>query len=279
MKVVLFCFQCSGWWNSPFTYNSDKLLRISDLYPSSIEEALANYKILPKEEIPPAASFIKACLRLDSYERPSARELELHPWLKGAFCGWAIWHIYPTHCGHGFFPSGRFTRKNQVPNTSAKVNLKEESSSSFSLSTLNRIVQRVSYSKTWSSKFDWRIVYNSTNERNIYRATWSWCWIWKSFKKKLFCKLWCPSLFFKKLHIITSTRNWLTWTKTVSFLSMMCQIKEGIYTQCSLLVGNSVRGWWGCRRPPRQALRLLVMTTPQCLWSPIVMPTNKERDY
>jgi serine/threonine-protein kinase SRPK3 len=65
----------------------DKLLRISDLYPSSIELALANYEILPKEEIAPAASFIKACLRLDSSDRPSARELELHPWLKRAFCG------------------------------------------------------------------------------------------------------------------------------------------------------------------------------------------------
>jgi hypothetical protein len=65
----------------------DKLLRITDLYPSSIEQALENYKILPKEEIAPAASFIKTCLRLNSSDRPSARELELHPWLKGAFCG------------------------------------------------------------------------------------------------------------------------------------------------------------------------------------------------
>jgi serine/threonine-protein kinase SRPK3 len=49
--------------------------------------ALENYKISPKDEIAPAASFIKACLRLDSSDRPSAKELELHPWLKGAFCG------------------------------------------------------------------------------------------------------------------------------------------------------------------------------------------------
>ncbi|KAF8960604.1 kinase-like protein [Flammula alnicola] len=67
-----------------------KLLRIADLYPSSIEMALANYKILPEDEIAPAASFIKACLRLDSSGRPSAKELELHPWLKGAFCGRGI---------------------------------------------------------------------------------------------------------------------------------------------------------------------------------------------
>jgi len=62
-------------------------LRIPNLYPSSIEMALAIYEILPEEEIAPAASFIKVCLRLDSSDRPSAQELELHPRLKGAFCG------------------------------------------------------------------------------------------------------------------------------------------------------------------------------------------------
>ena len=67
--------------------NAGKLLRISDLYPVSIETALANYKILPEEEITPAAAFIRECLRLNSSDRPSAKELELHPWLKGAFCG------------------------------------------------------------------------------------------------------------------------------------------------------------------------------------------------
>ena len=37
-------------------------------------------KLLPTEEIgAPVASFIKACLRLDSSERPFAREFELHP--------------------------------------------------------------------------------------------------------------------------------------------------------------------------------------------------------
>jgi len=67
--------------------NAGKLLRIPDLYPVSIETALANYKILPEEEITPAAAFIRECLQLNSSDRPSAKELELHPWLKGAFCG------------------------------------------------------------------------------------------------------------------------------------------------------------------------------------------------
>ena len=73
----------------------DKLLRITDLCPLSIEQALANYKILSKEEIAPAASFIKACFRLNSFYKPSDPfELELHPWLKGAFCGWGIYGIF-----------------------------------------------------------------------------------------------------------------------------------------------------------------------------------------
>ena len=66
--------------------NPGNLLRITDLHPSSIEQELAKYKLLPTEEITPAASFIKACLRLDPSDRPSTRELEVHPWLRGAFC-------------------------------------------------------------------------------------------------------------------------------------------------------------------------------------------------
>ena len=42
------------------------LPRISDLYPMDIETALANYNILPEEEISPAASFISSCLQLNS---------------------------------------------------------------------------------------------------------------------------------------------------------------------------------------------------------------------
>jgi len=43
-----------------------------------IETALGNYQKFSEEEIAPAASFIRACLWLDS-DGPSTKELELHP--------------------------------------------------------------------------------------------------------------------------------------------------------------------------------------------------------
>lgn len=58
---------------------------IPDLSPVSIEEALANYNILPENEIAPAAAFIRECLHLDFRDRPSASELLDHPWLRDAF--------------------------------------------------------------------------------------------------------------------------------------------------------------------------------------------------
>ncbi|KAH0835718.1 kinase-like protein [Lanmaoa asiatica] len=67
--------------------DSGELLRVKreDLYPSSIEQALRNYEILPEDEVQSAAEFIRACIHLDPGARPSARELQLHPWLKDAF--------------------------------------------------------------------------------------------------------------------------------------------------------------------------------------------------
>ncbi|KAK7449631.1 hypothetical protein VKT23_013106 [Stygiomarasmius scandens] len=50
-----------------FDDNSGNLLRIQELIPSSLETAMANYKIpgLEEEEINRAADFIRACLRFD----------------------------------------------------------------------------------------------------------------------------------------------------------------------------------------------------------------------
>jgi serine/threonine-protein kinase SRPK3 len=58
------------------------LLRLELIPGQSIEAALAAYKTLAEEEIPGAAAFIRACLRLDSSERATAKDLQLHPWLR-----------------------------------------------------------------------------------------------------------------------------------------------------------------------------------------------------
>jgi serine/threonine-protein kinase SRPK3 len=58
------------------------LLRVDELFHISIEKALANYEILPQDEIMPAATFIRECIRLDPIRRPSAESLLNHPWLQ-----------------------------------------------------------------------------------------------------------------------------------------------------------------------------------------------------
>lgn len=61
-----------------------KLLRISQLFPVTLEEAIINYGI-PEAEATGAASFIRACLRLNPEDRSSADDLETHEWLENAF--------------------------------------------------------------------------------------------------------------------------------------------------------------------------------------------------
>ena len=61
------------------------LLRIDEIFSGSVAVALKNYATLKPEDIQPAADFITSCLRLDPLKRPSARELQLAPWLKSAF--------------------------------------------------------------------------------------------------------------------------------------------------------------------------------------------------
>ncbi|KAI0739085.1 kinase-like domain-containing protein [Daedaleopsis nitida] len=65
---------------SKYLDEQGNLLRIELIPGQSIEAALAAYKTVPDSEIAGAASFIRSCLRLDSCERASAEELELHPW-------------------------------------------------------------------------------------------------------------------------------------------------------------------------------------------------------
>ncbi|KAJ4489376.1 kinase-like domain-containing protein [Lentinula edodes] len=69
-----------------FDKNGD-LLRIPDLVPVKLEDAMANYNIpgLTKDEIELAANFIRDCLRFDYKERASAKELIKHPFLKNVF--------------------------------------------------------------------------------------------------------------------------------------------------------------------------------------------------
>ncbi|KAF9068745.1 kinase-like domain-containing protein [Rhodocollybia butyracea] len=52
----------------------------------SIEKALAVYGTMKDDDIGGAATFIRACLRLDYKDRASAKELEIHPWLLTSTC-------------------------------------------------------------------------------------------------------------------------------------------------------------------------------------------------
>ncbi|KAJ3868757.1 kinase-like domain-containing protein [Lentinula novae-zelandiae] len=69
-------------------FNKDgNLLRIPDLVPVKLEDAMANYNIpgLTMDEIELAANFIRDCLKFDYKERASAKELIKHPFLKNVF--------------------------------------------------------------------------------------------------------------------------------------------------------------------------------------------------
>ncbi len=61
-----------------------KLLRIDQMFPTSLERAMLNYG-LPEAEVTSAARFIRACLHLNPQERSSAKDLVAHPWLENAY--------------------------------------------------------------------------------------------------------------------------------------------------------------------------------------------------
>ncbi|KAF9514871.1 hypothetical protein BS47DRAFT_1342650, partial [Hydnum rufescens UP504] len=68
-----------------------KFARIPDLIPTPIETILQQYSVLLLEEdLKPAADFIRACTRIDPEERPSAKTLIGHEWMRGAVTcdGW-----------------------------------------------------------------------------------------------------------------------------------------------------------------------------------------------
>ncbi|KIM78168.1 hypothetical protein PILCRDRAFT_90740 [Piloderma croceum F 1598] len=64
--------------------NHGNLLRIEQLVPVGIETTLKNVSNLADYDIYPAAEFIRACLRLDPDDRPTAAQLLEHSWMKGA---------------------------------------------------------------------------------------------------------------------------------------------------------------------------------------------------
>ncbi|KAI0784875.1 kinase-like domain-containing protein [Abortiporus biennis] len=68
-----------------FFNKKGKLIRFPELDHLPLETALRNYDVLPEDEIKPAADFILACIHLDPRQRPSAEELQDHPWLENAF--------------------------------------------------------------------------------------------------------------------------------------------------------------------------------------------------
>ena len=67
---------------------SGNLTRIPELIPVSIEQAISNYNIagLEVEDIAKVSDFIRACLKLDHEQRPSAAKLLEHSFLEGASC-------------------------------------------------------------------------------------------------------------------------------------------------------------------------------------------------
>ncbi|EJU00457.1 kinase-like protein [Dacryopinax primogenitus] len=63
-----------------------RFLHISEFRPDPIKVILVRYKLSKKEAVQ-AAAFIAKCLQLDPTERASARELQMHDWLKSAYGG------------------------------------------------------------------------------------------------------------------------------------------------------------------------------------------------
>jgi serine/threonine-protein kinase SRPK3 len=74
--LTLFANQCG--------FSSGRLLRIGELFPRTLEQAMANYRI-PEADAAHAAAFIRACLHLNPEERSTALDLLHHPWLETAY--------------------------------------------------------------------------------------------------------------------------------------------------------------------------------------------------
>lgn len=65
---------------APFVTLAGNLLRIPDLIPVSIEQAIENYNVpgVIKEQIGALAEFIRDCLNLDPAQRKTAGDLQNH---------------------------------------------------------------------------------------------------------------------------------------------------------------------------------------------------------
>lgn len=50
------------------------------------------YDFVPVDQVAPAASFIKTCLRFNPKERPSAKVLRSHNWVKHAYASYETGH-------------------------------------------------------------------------------------------------------------------------------------------------------------------------------------------
>lgn len=74
--LTLFADQC--------VLSPGRLLHIGELFPRTLEQAMANYRI-PEADAAHAAAFIRACLHLNPEERFTAVDLLRHPWLETAY--------------------------------------------------------------------------------------------------------------------------------------------------------------------------------------------------
>ncbi|GJE90004.1 kinase-like protein [Phanerochaete sordida] len=59
---------------------SGSLLRVDELYPISVEDAMANYRIMETGDIKPAADVIRRCCHLDPKNRATAEDLCKDSW-------------------------------------------------------------------------------------------------------------------------------------------------------------------------------------------------------
>lgn len=58
-----------------------KLLRVKKLFQRTVERCIAHYNHVRDKDIAPAAAFIRRCLTIDPFVRPSASELSQDEWL------------------------------------------------------------------------------------------------------------------------------------------------------------------------------------------------------
>ena len=63
-----------------FFDDSGRMHRVDEFFYVPVEDALRNYRVLPEEQIVPAAKFIRKCIALDPQHRPTAEALLADEW-------------------------------------------------------------------------------------------------------------------------------------------------------------------------------------------------------